>query len=406
MKKISILDAETLEFAKKINNINKCLKKIKGNKVLIYGAGAHSEQLLSCFNWDKYFIRVCDGFKSGKILNLPIERSNQNIIDWADSVVISSFEKQKEIFEFLINKYRIDEDKIICLYEKDEKLPFYKIEIEMDAEKLSDITEENQYGKINKYDIWKNPGRGKRYEAEVEKSFFSTVTKNYYLSYIEVGDNVLDVGAGTGRLSVEVYNAGANVVSVDTSEEMLKIINEKEKNIKTVVVDNVELPFDDLSFDKVVSCDAIVHFLNWKDFLREHARVLKEDGYIVYNMINDEHLQFISKDKRVHSSYITGGTGYYATVTRNELEKACAEIGTIELVKMIPYNFFGQTAYSYGILSRKEMMDLYNYYNELCKNRNAAKVISRFENEIVSKLPEYYTACNICVFKKKGGTRG
>ena len=144
----------------------------------------------------------------------------------------------------------------------------------------------------------------------------------------------------------------------------------------------------------------MTHFTNWIDFLREHTRVLKKDGYIIYNMVNDEHLKKISKNRVVRASYITDTSDYFATVSRGELEEACQEIGNVQLVKMIPYDFFKFSSFLYGILTRKELVNLGGVYNAMCKDSDAATIIERFEMEIISKLPETMTACNICVLKK------
>ena len=45
-------------------------------------------------------------------------------------------------------------------------------------------------------------------------------------------------------------------------------------------------------------------------------------------------------------------------------------------------------------------MEFAHAYNVLCNNSEVAKIIERFEMEIISKLPETMSSWNICVFKK------
>jgi ubiquinone/menaquinone biosynthesis C-methylase UbiE len=103
--------------------------------------------------------------------------------------------------------------------------------------------------------------------------------------------NILDVGAGTGRLALLLCERGALLTALDVSEEMLKILQKKSgnrSNIKCVVGDaeNMELP--DESFDIVVAAFLIVHLKNPLFFFKEAYRVLKPGGLFVVTNINQK----------------------------------------------------------------------------------------------------------------------
>lgn len=404
MKAERRIKEDDLQLFKNVAKVQHAIDRVEGKKVLMYGGGVHTYYLLTCCDFEGQEIRICDKYENGKIENYAIEKPEKAMYDWADKIIISGFSRRNEIYDLL--KTQVEDEKIVRLYGDEDDKPFYEIQIEikMDADKMEDIFRLESECK-SKYACWQRKGAGVDYEKSVEKDFFDAVVKDYYLKYIMAGDNVLDIGAGTGRLSMEAFRVGANVTAVDTSKDMLAVINKKEKRINTVVVQDEKLPFDDESFDKVISCEVMVHFVNWKNFLKEHCRVVKNGGYIVHAMRNDGHLREISDERIIRASYITGARDYYATVTRKELEDACDEIGGLKLVEMIPYNFFAQTAFSYGLLTRTEMMELQRYYNSLCGNPKAREVIKKFENEIVSKLPEYMATSNICVFRKNNGTQ-
>src|SRR3989344_8317006 len=71
---------------------------------------------------------------------------------------------------------------------------------------------------------------------------------------------ILDIGAGTGRLSVLLANRGARVTALDVSPKMLeKIKKAKNQEIKIVIGDAENLPFADNTFDIVVAAFLIVH---------------------------------------------------------------------------------------------------------------------------------------------------
>lgn len=100
------------------------------------------------------------------------------------------------------------------------------------------------------------------------------------------GKKVLDVGAGTGRLSLPMANRGAHVTALDLSPKMLEAI--ANKNIKTVVGDAESLPFENASFDIVTAAFLIVHLKDPTRFFDEVYRVLKDGGLFVVTNINQK----------------------------------------------------------------------------------------------------------------------
>ncbi|QQR83811.1 class I SAM-dependent methyltransferase [Candidatus Peregrinibacteria bacterium] len=100
-----------------------------------------------------------------------------------------------------------------------------------------------------------------------------------YLKMIE-GKEVLDAGAGTGRLSMKMLKAGANVTALDVSAEMLQKIQQKTGQIETVLADMEAMPFADNSFDFVFSSMAMVHLKKVDRFLDECYRIVKEGGLV------------------------------------------------------------------------------------------------------------------------------
>lgn len=97
---------------------------------------------------------------------------------------------------------------------------------------------------------------------------------------------ILDVGAGTGRLALRLAEKGADVTALDISPEILKILNKKNSQIKTVVANAESLPFPDNTFDLVIAAFLIVHLKEPKYFFQEAYRVLKPDGVLALTNIN------------------------------------------------------------------------------------------------------------------------
>jgi ubiquinone/menaquinone biosynthesis C-methylase UbiE len=121
------------------------------------------------------------------------------------------------------------------------------------------------------------------HEYDEKEKYWDSFEKDALKKWIEksAGKNVLDAGAGTGRLSVKLADAGAEVTALDISPDMLAILNQKAPEIETVVGDMEAMPFEDESFDMVFSSLAMVHLKKIEPFMDECYRVLKDGGLFI-----------------------------------------------------------------------------------------------------------------------------
>lgn len=102
------------------------------------------------------------------------------------------------------------------------------------------------------------------------------------------GKEVLEVGAGTGRLTTRLVSLQAKLTALDTSAQMLKILKSKNSKITTVVGDAENLPFADNEFDLIIATFLIVHLKDPKIFFDEAYRVLKDGGQLIVTNINQK----------------------------------------------------------------------------------------------------------------------
>lgn len=97
---------------------------------------------------------------------------------------------------------------------------------------------------------------------------------------------VLDAGSGAGHVSVSVAPWSARVVACDLTAPMLDQVGilARERgitNIETEQANVIALPFDDASFDIVVSRYSAHHWINVPAALGEFHRILKQGGHLI-----------------------------------------------------------------------------------------------------------------------------
>jgi ubiquinone/menaquinone biosynthesis C-methylase UbiE len=144
------------------------------------------------------------------------------------------------------------------------------------------------------------PGRRQRYDSEADRyderryhsaegRFFSDLEVTILRSWLPLSadSTVLDVPAGTGRLSHALAASGARVIGTDISANMLRVAASKRDggNWRAVFAQGSgsQLPFADNTFDAVISFK-FFHLIpneSKRLFVVEMARVLKPGRSLV-----------------------------------------------------------------------------------------------------------------------------
>lgn len=108
---------------------------------------------------------------------------------------------------------------------------------------------------------------------------------------LQPGARVLDLGAGVGRHALWLADQGFNVTALDAASEGLAEIASKG-GVETVEARMHNLPFDDASFDHILSWNVIYH--GDEDILlrtiAEIRRVLKPGGTYLGTMLSKRRL--------------------------------------------------------------------------------------------------------------------
>ena len=91
--------------------------------------------------------------------------------------------------------------------------------------------------------------------------------------------NLLDAGGGTGRVSAQLRPYVGQLIVTDLSPKMLN--QAQEKGLFCPAAAAQKLPFADESFERILVVDALHHFGDQVEAVRELARVLKPGGRLV-----------------------------------------------------------------------------------------------------------------------------
>lgn len=107
---------------------------------------------------------------------------------------------------------------------------------------------------------------------------------------------VLEVGAGTGRDSLELARVGAEVWTLDYSDESLRVMREVAgEEMRIVCGDATSLPFRTESFDVVFHQGLLEHFREPERVLGENHRVLVRGGHLLVDVPQRYHYYTLMK---------------------------------------------------------------------------------------------------------------
>jgi ubiquinone/menaquinone biosynthesis C-methylase UbiE len=137
---------------------------------------------------------------------------------------------------------------------------------------------------------------GDRYEALVSREDYQGNIPRAIDDIINVDRlDILDLGAGTGRLTLLIAPRAQSIRAFDASAEMLRVCRERLfasglSNWQVDVADHRRLPVPDHSADLVVSGWSVAYLVvwhpeTWRDelatWMNEMKRVLKPNGQII-----------------------------------------------------------------------------------------------------------------------------
>ena len=125
---------------------------------------------------------------------------------------------------------------------------------------------------------------GERFTPECQREIWYEHMHRYaLLKPLVAGRKVLDAACGEGYGSDMLAQWADHVTGVDIDAQSVAHARARytKENLQFVESNVLKLPFEDNSFEVVVSFETLEHLAEHQELLEEFKRVLKDDGYLV-----------------------------------------------------------------------------------------------------------------------------
>ena len=113
------------------------------------------------------------------------------------------------------------------------------------------------------------------------------------------GKRILEVGAGSGRDSIELARRGARVTVIDYVRSSLDVVAQNAQqagvDITMVCGDGTRMPFPESAFDVVFHQGLLEHFRDPKPLVSDNRRVLATGGHVVIDVPQRWHIYTLGK---------------------------------------------------------------------------------------------------------------
>ncbi len=175
-----------------------------------------------------------------------------------------------------------------------------------------------------------------KYLQSCRTEFWKKVFKaelDYILRELNGTKDVLSVGCGPAIIEKGLAEHGFNVTGLDVSKEALEQAPDK---IRTLVSSAENINFADFFFDAAIYVASIQFIDDYKEAIRQTARVLRADGKFLAMLLNPECEFFREKTKNLAS--------YINKIKHTDLR---------EIERTIAEYFSTQTEYFLGIKDRE-----------------------------------------------------
>ncbi|WP_447988429.1 class I SAM-dependent methyltransferase [Achromobacter spanius] len=211
---------------------------------------------------------------------------------------------------------------------------------------------------------------------------------------------VLDIGCGTGDVTIALHDAGYAMTGLDISDGMLSVFKENagDRNIPLVIGDIFELEAPAEKFDAATCRYVFSHYPDFGLLLGKIAEYVRPGGYIVFDTFASEAIsnasQLLGKPAEEVSTKVFGTL---ANFSDSDLEAYCAS-NNLRVVARHASAFFHRNP-----LFASTSNDIATYDAELAAHTDHAEVrkfMAWFQQSIASKLPSKLSGAVINIVQK------
>lgn len=279
--------------------------------------------------------------------------------------------------------------------------------------KILKITSSNNaYPDLDKSEYWSSADAAKRYAQTVsQKNLDSELNKifcDYVDDWINKNNLILDLGAGTGAVSLELSRRGYTVAALDVSESMLNHLRKSDTRIKTIVSNAFSYrPSERYNF--IVSRWFIPHLRQWPDLLKHVSEnLLDKGGMILFDMPNSNHVDVANKLNKKVSPEVFGydhnpdasNYYYYAAASDSDISRSAEDAG-LELVFRMPHGLFKSNMIIANSLGDNEFAKLRNNIGRITNHEYGSDVLYSFEKYITPHISPDLVHGSIVLLRKK-----
>jgi SAM-dependent methyltransferase len=117
---------------------------------------------------------------------------------------------------------------------------------------------------------------------------------NRYLKNGREPQQILDVGCGSGRMTLPLYKRGFRVTGIDMNSVALSTLRQLSDDVPIVMGDALSLPFTEGSFELAVATQ-FIDYVPYRPALHEFWRVLSSGGLLVFDALNRDSYRWFAK---------------------------------------------------------------------------------------------------------------
>ena len=133
---------------------------------------------------------------------------------------------------------------------------------------------------------------------------------NIYKKYNFSPRKILELGCGTGSITINLYKKGFSIIGTDISEEMLEIANikaeEEDLRIRFLLQDMVNITYNK-KVDSVISiCDGINYIVTLEDLektITGVSNILYDDGIFIFDISTIYKLENVIGNNIFHENF-------------------------------------------------------------------------------------------------------